>query len=80
MILPEELERLRGVRESYRLRLMHAQAGWDDNTGGIRALHFPDSHPDAWRDAYADASLALTIMALDEAIAKLEGGLDAASR
>jgi hypothetical protein len=64
---PETRHRLLVVRAGLYAMLKYRQAG-GDNARGVRALHSPGSHPDAWRDAKGDATVALTIMALNEVL------------
>lgn len=66
------LKRLVRMRGEYRRRLEARQRGDGENSGGIRAIHFPTHHEGAALDARGDASLALDIMALTTCIAQID--------
>jgi hypothetical protein len=71
----ETIKRLLKMRSEKRHLLAARQRGDGDNAGGIRALHFPDSHDGAAFDARGDASVALDILALTDCIALIDADI-----
>lgn len=69
------VRRLLKMRSEKRARLEAQLRGEGENSGGIRAIHFPESHEGAAFDARRDASLALDIMALTDCIALIDADI-----